>query len=124
MGHRLRVQQSRVDPCTPLHQSMVWRVVRRRRGWRSELPRDCKRAPLRRRDAAVAHLRRKGIPVWRGRKLEHTRYMTARISARAVETFPNLVYDPSCLCLGRAEYVVAQVDGQCARGTRHVWQRA
>ena len=50
--------------------------------------------------------------------------MTARISARAVETFPNLVYDPSCLCLGRAEYVVAQVDGQCARGTRHVRQRA
>ena len=72
MGHRLRVQQSRIDPCAPLHQGMAWRVVRRRRGtWRSEPPCDCKRAPLRRRDAAVAHLRRKCIPVLRLRKLEH-----------------------------------------------------
>ena len=50
--------------------------------------------------------------------------MTARISARAVETFTNLVYDPSCLCFGRAEYVVAQVDGQCACDTRHVRESA
>ena len=71
MGHRLRVQQSRIDPCAPLHQGMAWRVVRRRRGWRSEPPCDCKRAPLRRRDAAVAHLRRKCIPVLRLRKLEY-----------------------------------------------------
>ena len=50
--------------------------------------------------------------------------MTAKISARAVETFSDLVYDPSCLCFGRAEHVVAQVDGQCACDTRHVRQRA
>ena len=58
MCHRFRVQQTRIDACAARHQYVAWRVVQRRRGWRGELPRDRKRAPLRRRDAAVTHLRR------------------------------------------------------------------
>ena len=50
--------------------------------------------------------------------------MTARMSATAVETFADLVYDPCRLRFGRTECVDAQVDGQRACTPCHVRESA
>ena len=58
MSYRLRVQKTRVNLCATRDKRTAWRVLRKGVCWRGEPPRDCKRAPLRCRDAAVTHLRR------------------------------------------------------------------
>eukprot|EP00964_Phaeocystis_antarctica_P077334 scaffold47976_cov72-Phaeocystis_antarctica.AAC.3 len=70
---------------------MTWRVVQRGRGQRGEPPRDRKRAPLRRRDAVVTHLRRR-----------HSHLVRSHPSKSQAQH------------LSRAERAVAQVNGQRA----------